>query len=146
MIKKYYISKKPSQTSKVGSTIAALLKKKDVVCLYGPLGAGKTVLVKGICKGLQVKDFVNSPSFKIVNEYKGKFPVYHVDLYRLNDILEIEDLGLDEYIYGDGVAIIEWSEKLGKKNLPKKRIEIYIKIPANSKNENNRTIKWQQYL
>ncbi|MBI5573690.1 MAG: tRNA (adenosine(37)-N6)-threonylcarbamoyltransferase complex ATPase subunit type 1 TsaE [Elusimicrobia bacterium] len=143
------------------------VKPFDVICLFGSLGAGKTVFVQGICKGLAVKDFVNSPSFKIVNEYRGKFPVYpeprqkprfsktgmgkrqkftrcgvyHIDLYRLNSAGEINDLGLDEYIYGNGIAIIEWAEKLGKKNLPKKRIEIYIKI----KSENEREIKWRRY-
>ena len=74
-------------------------------------------------------------------EYRGKFPVYHIDLYRLNSASEINDLGLDEYIYGDGITIIEWAEKLGKKNLPKKRIEIYIK----SKSDNEREIKWRRF-
>jgi len=135
----------------LGSKLAKTLVKKDVVCLFGSLGAGKTVLTQGICKGLKVRDFVNSPSFKIVNEYRGKFPIYHIDLYRLNSTGEISDLGLDEYIYGNGIAIIEWAEKLGKKNLPKKRFEIYIKISArggsafSGTNENEREIKWQRY-
>ena len=129
------------ETEKIGKKIALTVKQNDVICLFGSLGAGKTVMTKGICKCLAVKDFVNSPSFKIVNEYKGKFPVYHIDLYRLNSAREINDLGLDEYIYGNGITIIEWAEKLGKKNLPKKRIEIYIKF----KSKNVREIKWQRY-
>ncbi|MFA5780019.1 MAG: tRNA (adenosine(37)-N6)-threonylcarbamoyltransferase complex ATPase subunit type 1 TsaE [Elusimicrobiota bacterium] len=129
------------ETEKTGKKIALTAKPFDVICLFGSLGAGKTVFVQGICKGLAVKDFVNSPSFKIVNEYRGKFPVYHIDLYRLNSAGEINDLGLDEYIYGNGIAIIEWAEKLGKKNLPKKRIEIRIKI----KSKNEREIKWLRY-
>ncbi|MFH1541190.1 MAG: tRNA (adenosine(37)-N6)-threonylcarbamoyltransferase complex ATPase subunit type 1 TsaE [Elusimicrobiota bacterium] len=167
MKKKYYKPKKIEQTLRLGFNIAMTLRKKDVVCLFGSLGAGKTVIAKGICKGLAVKDFVNSPSFKIVNEYKGKLPiysascqelhfskididkrqkftkcsVYHTDLYRLNSIKEIDSLGLDEYIYSDGITIIEWAEKLGKKNLPKKRIEIHIKVTS----ENEREIKWQRY-
>ncbi|PIU83171.1 MAG: tRNA (adenosine(37)-N6)-threonylcarbamoyltransferase complex ATPase subunit type 1 TsaE [Elusimicrobia bacterium CG06_land_8_20_14_3_00_38_11] len=135
------VSKSPLGTFNFGRKIAEIVKCGSVICLYGTLGAGKTVIVQGICKGLKVKGFVNSPSFKIVNEYRGKFPVYHIDLYRLNSASEINDLGLDEYIYGDGITIIEWAGKLGKKNLPKKRIEIYIKI----KNENEREIKWQRY-
>ena len=135
------ITKNESETISLGDTISKTLKKSDVICLFGPLGAGKTVFVKGICKGLKVKNYVNSPSFKIVNEYRGKFPVYHIDLYRLNSAREINDLGLDEYIYGNGITIIEWAEKLGKKNLPKKRIEIYIKF----KSKNVREIKWQRY-
>lgn len=128
------------ETERTGQKIAQTAKPFDVICLFGSLGAGKTVFAKGICKGLAVKNFVNSPSFKIVNEYRGKFPVYHIDLYRLNSAEEINDLGLDEYIYGYGITIIEWAAKLGKKNLPKKRIEIYIKI----KNENERYIKWRR--
>lgn len=135
------ITKNESETIILGDTISKTLKKSDVICLVGSLGAGKTVMAKGICKGLAVKGFVNSPSFKIVNEYRGKFSVYHIDLYRLNSAREINDLRLDEYIYGNGITIVEWAEKLGKKNLPKKRIEIYIKI----KNENEREIKWRRY-
>ncbi|MEW6555769.1 MAG: tRNA (adenosine(37)-N6)-threonylcarbamoyltransferase complex ATPase subunit type 1 TsaE [Elusimicrobiota bacterium] len=136
-----FISNKVESTVKFGIKLARTLKKKDIVYLIGPLGAGKTVLVQGICKGLKVKNVVNSPSFKIINEYKRKFQVYHIDLYRLNSAKEINDLGLDEYIYGDGITLIEWAEKLGKKNPPKKRIEIKIEI----KNENTREIKWQRY-
>lgn len=135
-----FISNKVESTVKFGVKLARTLKKKDVICLIGPLGAGKTVLAKGICMWLKVKNYVNSPSFKIINEYKGKFPVYHIDLYRLNSAKEINDLGLDEYIYGDGITIIEWAEKLGKKKLPKKRIEIKIEI----KNENTRVIEWRR--
>ena len=138
---KKLISTSVEETEKTGKKIALTSNPFDVICLFGPLGAGKTVIVRGICKGYKVKDFVNSPSFKIVNEYRGKFPVYHIDLYRLNSASEINDLGLDEYIYGDGITIIEWAEKLGKKNLPKKRIEIYIK----SKSDNEREIKWRRF-
>ncbi len=135
------VSKNPVETFNFGGKIAEIVNCGSVICLFGSLGAGKTVVVQGICKGLKVKDFVNSPSFKIVNEYKGKLPVYHIDLYRLNSAREINDLGLDEYIYGNGIVIIEWAEKMGKKKLPKKRIEIYIKI----KSKNVREIKWQRY-
>jgi tRNA threonylcarbamoyladenosine biosynthesis protein TsaE len=136
-----YFSKNHFDTFNFGKKIAKKLKSNFVIFLKGPLGAGKTVFVQGVCEGLKVKDFVNSPSFKIVNEYKGKLPVYHIDLYRLNSIKEISNLGIDEYIYGNGITIIEWAEKLGKINLPKKRIDIKIKI----KNDNERYIKWQQY-
>ncbi|HAM39599.1 MAG TPA: tRNA (adenosine(37)-N6)-threonylcarbamoyltransferase complex ATPase subunit type 1 TsaE [Elusimicrobia bacterium] len=135
------ISKSTEDTQKIGLNIAKKIKKKDIIFFIGSLGAGKTVLVQSICKGFKVKDFVNSPSFKIVNEYKGRFKIYHIDLYRLNSTKEIEELGLEEYIYGEGIALIEWADKLGKKNLPEKRIEIKIRI----KNENERYIKWQRY-
>lgn len=138
---KNFISDGVKSTTIFGFRLAGTLKRKDVVCLLGPLGSGKTVIAKGLCAGLKVKDFVNSPSFKIVNEYRGKFPVYHIDLYRLNSERETDALGLDEYIYGDGITVIEWAEKLGKKNLPKKRIEIKIGI----KNESERHIVWRRY-
>jgi len=75
---KKLISTSVEETEKTGKKIALTSNPFDVICLFGPLGAGKTVIVRGICKGYKVKDFVNSPSFKIVNEYRGKFPVYHV--------------------------------------------------------------------
>ncbi|MEK7841327.1 MAG: tRNA (adenosine(37)-N6)-threonylcarbamoyltransferase complex ATPase subunit type 1 TsaE, partial [Deltaproteobacteria bacterium] len=77
----------------------------------GELGAGKTSFTQGIAEGLGVTSYVKSPSFTIVNEYKGILPVYHIDLYRLGDINEIYELGIDEYLYRDGVTIIEWAEK-----------------------------------
>ena len=117
------------------------LNPGDVVCLTGPLGAGKTLLTKGLCAGLGVKNLVNSPSFKIINEYDGKIPVKHIDLYRLNSAKEIDNLGLDDYIYGGGVTIIEWAEKLGTKNLPKKRVEIGIKMIGT----NERLITWRRF-
>ncbi len=136
-----FLSRSSKETFNIGLQFSKSLRSGHIFCIKGVLGAGKTVFVQGICKGLKVNGFVNSPSFKIVNEYKGKLPVYHIDLYRLNSIKEVEELGLDEYIYGDGVTIIEWAEKLGKNNIPRKRIEIKIKI----KSENERKIKWQQY-
>ncbi|OGS44853.1 MAG: tRNA (adenosine(37)-N6)-threonylcarbamoyltransferase complex ATPase subunit type 1 TsaE [Elusimicrobia bacterium RIFOXYD2_FULL_34_15] len=138
---KTFISKSAENTIKIGLAIAKNIKNRDIICLIGPLGAGKTVLAQSICKGLKVKDFVNSPSYKIVNQYNGKYPVYHIDLYRLNSVKEIDELGLDDYIYDEGITIIEWADKLEKKNLPKKRIEIKIEI----KSENERYIKWQRY-
>ncbi|MBN1385094.1 MAG: tRNA (adenosine(37)-N6)-threonylcarbamoyltransferase complex ATPase subunit type 1 TsaE [Elusimicrobia bacterium] len=136
-----FVSKNPLQTFNLGVKIAGMLKRGDIICFIGPLGAGKTLFTQGICKRLKVKDFVNSPSFKIINEYSGKIPVYHVDLYRINSFKEIENIGLDEYIYGDGITIIEWAEKLDRRSLPRKRVEIELKI----RNKNERYIKWQQY-
>ena len=102
-----------SQTAAVGRELAPGLSAGDVVLLYGDLGAGKTAFVKGLAEGLGVSpDEVSSPTFTLLQEYRGgRLTLYHVDLYRLDDPREIEDLGLDE-IAEDGVLAIEWAEKL----------------------------------
>jgi tRNA threonylcarbamoyladenosine biosynthesis protein TsaE len=84
------------------------------LAFYGDLGAGKTTMIKGIAAGLGVADVVKSPSFVIVTEYAGRLPVYHVDLYRLNEIRDFESIGLDSYLEGDGVCLIEWAERAEK--------------------------------
>jgi tRNA threonylcarbamoyladenosine biosynthesis protein TsaE len=125
------ISKNRDETIALGARIARHLKKGDVVALIGELGSGKTVFVKGIAKGLGVGDvrYVNSPSFVIVKEYKGKIPLYHFDIYRLDKPASLETIGYDEYFYGDGVTAIEWADKI-KNLLPKRRIEVEITIRA----------------
>ena len=102
-----------SQTADVGRALAARLTAGSVVLLYGDLGAGKTAFVRGLAEGLGVsRDEVSSPTFTLVQEYRGgRLPLFHVDLYRLNDPREIEDLGLEEIAAG-GVLAIEWAEKL----------------------------------
>ena len=99
------------ETVELGRQIGKGLKAGAVVALIGELGAGKTSFTQGIAEGLGVTSYVKSPSFTIVNEYKGMLPVYHIDLYRLGDVNEIYELGIDEYLYGDGITIIEWAEK-----------------------------------
>lgn len=113
------------QTEKLGKKIGSLLKSGDVICLDGDLGAGKTTLTKAIAKGLEVDDYVTSPTFTIVNEYDGKYHVNHFDVYRISDIDEMYDIGYEEYIYSESVSIIEWSSII-KEILPEERIEIYI--------------------
>jgi len=101
------------ETAAMGQRLAEALAPGDVVLLYGDLGAGKTAFVKGLAEGLDVpRDEVSSPTFTLIQEYRGgRLPLFHVDLYRLDDPREIEDLGLDE-IAGEGVLAIEWAEKL----------------------------------
>ena len=102
-----------SETIAVGRTLAATLSAGDVILLYGDLGAGKTAFVRGLAEGLGVpSDDVSSPTFTLIQEYRGgRLPLFHVDLYRLNDPREIDDLGLDE-LATDGVLAIEWAEKI----------------------------------
>ncbi len=113
------------QTEELGSTIAKRLKKGSVVALYGELGAGKTTLVKGMAKGLGIKGYVKSPSFTIVHIYRGgRLPLYHIDLYRIAPD-EADTFELEEYIWSDGVCVIEWAEKV-KELLPEDTIYINI--------------------
>lgn len=125
------ISSSPEETKKFGSELATSLERSDVVALIGPLGSGKTCLVQGICAGLGIKEIVTSPSFVIINQYPGRFWVYHFDLYRLKNKKELVDLGYEEFFYDSGICIIEWAEKI-KELLPKKRIEISLGIISKS--------------
>jgi tRNA threonylcarbamoyladenosine biosynthesis protein TsaE len=104
-------SHSPEQTQLLGSYLGKLARKADVFLLTGELGTGKTCLVQGIARGLNVKEYAFSPSFVILRQYHGRLPLYHVDFYRLNRIEEIADLGLRDYFYGDGVCVVEWAEK-----------------------------------
>ena len=102
------ISESPIDTIRIGNILGQLLDKGDVVLLSGDLGAGKTCLTQGIVKGLGSKDIARSPTFVIVAEYGGRLPIYHMDLYRLDEMQGVDDLYLDEYLYGDGICVIEW--------------------------------------
>ncbi|HOK71941.1 MAG: tRNA (adenosine(37)-N6)-threonylcarbamoyltransferase complex ATPase subunit type 1 TsaE [Bacillota bacterium] len=104
-----FMSNSPADTAALGCRLGRLLGPGDIVCLEGGLGAGKTCLARGIAKGLGVDETsVSSPTFVLAQEYRGRVRVYHLDLYRLSSSDEVDEAGLDEYIWGDGVAIIEW--------------------------------------
>ena len=105
------ISESPIDTIRIGEILGQLLDKGDVVLLSVDLGSGKTCLTQGLVKGLDSKDIARSPTFVIVAEYAGRFPIYHMDLYRLDQMQGVDDLYLDEYLYGDGVCLIEWPPK-----------------------------------
>ena len=111
----------------MGVTLSKQLKPGAVVAFCGVLGAGKTCFIKGICEGLGRKEIASSPSFIMVNQYPGEVPVYHMDLYRLQDLQELINLGYEEYFYGEGICLIEWAEKAGKL-LPSKRWDVELKI------------------
>ena len=120
------------ETEKFGIFLGENLKPGDVVCLNGDLGAGKTTLTKSIAKGLGIDDYVTSPTFTIVNEYYGKTDLYHIDTYRLDDKIDVDYLGFDEYFYSDGVTIVEWAEKI-REALPEEYMEINIKSHDNKR-------------
>lgn len=115
----------PEETFGVGERLAPFLRAGDMLCLNGDLGAGKTRFVQGIARGLGVNDTVTSPTFTLINVYQGRLPLCHMDVYRLNDLLEMEDLGYEEYFYGEGVVVVEWADKV-RELLPEERLDIYI--------------------
>ncbi len=116
------------ETWRIGMQLAAVLQNRDLVVLSGPLGAGKTIFIKGLAAGLGIdREYIGSPSYTLVNEYFGKFPLFHFDLYRLENESELYFIGWDEYLLRDGVMVVEWGEKAAGL-LPGKRIEVDIAI------------------
>jgi tRNA threonylcarbamoyladenosine biosynthesis protein TsaE len=121
------ISNSEEETINFGKKLGTLLKPGDLILLYGDLGSGKTTFVKGLAESLEVNPdlYITSPSFSLINVYEGKYTIYHVDLYRL-DILEVEDLGLWEYL-NEGVVVIEWADRL-KMTLKDDYIEVFFEF------------------
>jgi len=117
------VTENAEATRVFGERLGRQLSPGDVVALYGGLGSGKTTLAQGICRGLGVREVVNSPTFTIVNEYRGRCPVYHLDCYRLEGAEDLLALGCEEYFYGDGVCLVEWAEKAADV-LPDRRFDV----------------------
>ena len=137
--KKYaFRTHSPEETQEVGERIGRQLRPGDVVALIGDLGVGKTCLTQGIARGAGVyqDQTVNSPSYILVNEYAGKIPVYHIDLYRLQELEDIVALGLEDYLEEDGICVIEWADRMGEL-LP----ENYIQVKITGEDEFTRTIE-----
>ncbi|MFH1390512.1 MAG: tRNA (adenosine(37)-N6)-threonylcarbamoyltransferase complex ATPase subunit type 1 TsaE [Candidatus Margulisiibacteriota bacterium] len=132
---KTVITKSAEETIELGRKIGALLRPNEVIALIGDLGAGKTTLCQGIAHGVGVKDYVTSPTFIIINEHAGRLPFFHIDLYRLENLDEIEELGIEEYFSRGGVCLIEWAERMWKL-LPATAEKIEIEM----KGENERKI------
>jgi len=121
-----YTSNSTEETRELAACFAADLKPGDILALSGPLGAGKTCFIQGIARGLGVSErYITSPTFVLIREYQGRIPLYHIDLYRLASGMEIEMLGLEEYLDGDGVTAIEWAEKM-EGSLPGRTINISL--------------------
>ena len=134
-----YISNNYEETQKIAADFAKTLKEGDVLCMYGDLGVGKTAFVQGLAKGLGIDEPITSPTFTIVNEYSGTLPLYHFDVYRIADSDEMYEIGYEEYVYGDGVSVIEWPQLIDD-ILPEKRYDIEI-AKDYDKGENYRTIE-----
>ena len=127
-----FFSNSAKETIELGKKIGASLKKGDVIALQGTLGAGKTTITKGIALSLGIKEGITSPTFCLISEYAGKMPLYHIDVYRLGGAEEFVDLGADDMMYGDGVCLIEWSEKV-MSELPKTSIILKIDVIEDTK-------------
>ncbi len=118
------LSESEQQTREIAERLGQLLSAGDILCLRGNLGAGKTVFASGISKGLGISERINSPTYTILNQYTGRIPLYHFDVYRI-DSQEFFDIGGDEYLGSDGVALVEWPENIYS-ILPETRLEIFI--------------------
>lgn len=111
------------QTMDFATRLANVLQPGDVIALEGDLGAGKTTFTKGLALGLGIDKTVSSPTFTIIKEYQGKLPLYHMDVYRVQD--SFEDLGFDEYFEGGGVTVVEWAHLI-EEQLPLERLTIFL--------------------
>ncbi|MFA5451813.1 MAG: tRNA (adenosine(37)-N6)-threonylcarbamoyltransferase complex ATPase subunit type 1 TsaE [Dehalococcoidales bacterium] len=133
-----FTSHKPAHTISMGIKIGKAAMPGDAILLIGNLGAGKTCLTQGIAKGLGITEQVQSPTFVLAREMAGRIPLYHLDLYRLGDIAEIDGLGIEEYLYGDGLTVIEWADK-GLELMPTNNLTIFFETIG----ETNRLMKFQ---
>ena len=120
-------TKNTEETEALGIKLGRLVNRGDIICLSGDLGAGKTTFTQAFAKGFGVEDYVSSPTFTIINEYQGRLPLYHFDVYRLENSRAMEDIGYEEYFYGDGVCVIEWASLIPD-ILPMSHLWIDIKV------------------
>lgn len=128
-------SSSPAETIKIAKEFAKTVKPGDVICLEGNLGAGKTHFVRGFVQGVGLPgDVVSSPTFTIINEYEGELPIYHFDCYRLEHVEEALEIGAEEYLYGDGVCIVEWPDRI-RDLLPPSSKHVTFSITGKNKRE-----------
>ncbi len=141
-----FISENTESTSSFGRALGRFMHKGQVVALSGELGAGKTTLIKDICKGAGIPDdvVVCSPSYTLVNEYEGNIPVYHFDFYRLEGAKDIHELGYDEYLEGDGISLVEWAD-IAPEIIPPEHLEVRINIMGESERKLAVTARGKSY-
>lgn len=130
-----YKSQNIEQTEQIACKFAKQLNKGDVVALFGGLGAGKTAFVRGLARGLGIDEYINSPTFVILNEYQGRLPLYHFDMYRILDGEALYDIGYYDYIDADGICAIEWSENI-LNYLPKQYYQVELLRQQDTQLEN----------
>ena len=128
-----FVSASPAETRALARRLSRCLVSGDVLLLQGNLGAGKTEFVKGLAEGLQVTDLVTSPTFTLLNVYHGAMPLYHFDLYRLEDAEELDNIGFEEFLGGDGVAVVEWPDRFPAE-MPLEHIRVEL-LPGENEQE-----------
>jgi len=126
------------RTQEIGEIIGKFAQPNDLILLSGTLGSGKTCLTQGIAWGLDIREYTSSPTFVLVREYTGRLPLFHIDLYRLVSDEDMQSFGIDDYVYGNGVCVIEWAEK-GSGILPENNL--FITLSHVSENERNISIE-----
>jgi len=125
----------PQETERLGFLLGEILTRGDIIALAGELGTGKTTLVRGMARGMGFEDGeVASPSFTLVNEYQGPYPLFHIDLYRIKDEKELLGIGYEEYISGDGVAVIEWADRVPQA-VPRESLRITLRYLDDERRE-----------
>ncbi len=129
----------PEEALRVGELLGEMLKPGDIVALTGELGAGKTVIVKGIARGLGIEEEPTSPTFVIMNVYEGKNVLYHFDLYRVSGVEELEGLGYRDFFYDNGVVVVEWADR-AREIFPPSAIRVEIAIPEGDAPRGNKGI------
>ena len=133
------VSRGPEETQAIGKVLGANAKPGDVFLLVGELGAGKTCLTQGILWGLGAEEYARSPTFVLVSQYRGRLMLYHIDVYRMDAIGEIADLGLDEYLFGEGVCVVAWAEK-APSVFPEHNLTVQIEYPEETGEETTRRL------
>ncbi len=139
----FFASNSPEDTQRLGRLIGELARAGDIVLLSGPLGAGKTCLAQGIAQGLGVMGGTASPSYVLMREFQGRLPFYHMDLYRLN-VAEVDELGLDDYLFGQGVSVIEWAER-GENLMPEEHLGVALVYDGESRRRIEITLHGVKY-
>lgn len=134
-------SESAEETINIGKKIGSMLRGGEIIAMQGTLAAGKTTITKGIAESLGVKDNITSPTFCLISEYEGKIPLYHMDVYRLEGGEDFLNLGVEDFMYSNGVSIIEWSEKV-MSELPKKTIILRLEPVENSTIRNITIENW----
>ncbi len=131
------LSKSAAETRRWGKRLGRLLRGGEIIGLSGELGSGKTCFVRGVAEGLEVgkETWIRSPTFTLINEYHGRLPVYHIDLYRLGSRRDMEELDLREYLFSDGVSLVEWFDYL-----PSREVEDYLHVQFEHGSGNKRTL------
>lgn len=136
------LTRSPRQTMSLGSRLGKLLQGGEIIALIGELGAGKTCFVRGVTQGLEVDKaaWIRSPSFTLINEYQGRLPVYHIDLYRIETRSQLDGLNLREYLFADGVSLIEWFE-----HLPADEVDEYLELRVAHVDGNRRRLTFSPH-